>query len=278
MNLQIPINSKENVKLREKGFKSGFKALSVKKGTIIDSSELRGLISVCVISGRIRMLVGNQKEEIIAGREMFLMRAGNCMLEIIYNAEIVFILLDNGWNLLYKEIKGQSQTALGNKLLFRLPSMEIKPVVALFFEDISDENGLKYNTIDLQDQMRNLLKKAYSRKALLHFMALLDDGVSVFYDFINSNYLKYKGVEELILLSGLTQSTFNRKFREYFGNSPYQWILARRADQIARRLTVGGESIGLIMRDFSFTDASHFNRFCRSMFGKTPTQMRNKKV
>ena len=278
MNLQIPINNKENVKLREKGFKSGYKALSLKKGSIIDCSELQGLISVCVISGRIRMLVGNQKEEIIAGREMFLMRAGSCMLEIIYNAEIVFIVLDEGWNLLYKEINEQIPTAPGNKLLFRLPSIEIKPVLALFFEDISDESGLKHNTRDLQDEMRSLLKKAYSRKALLHFMALLDDGVSVFYDFINRNFSKYKGVEELILLSGLTQSTFNRKFREYFGNSPYQWILARRADQIARRLREGGEPIGLIMRDFGFTDASHFNRFCRSMFGKTPTQMRNKNV
>ncbi|MDD3033984.1 MAG: AraC family transcriptional regulator [Bacteroidales bacterium] len=224
------------------------------------------------------MLVGNQKEEIIASREMFLMRAGSCMLEIIYNSEIVFIMLDDGWNPLYKEIKDQSQTLQGNRLLFRLPTLEIKPGVALFFEDIFDENGLQYNTRDLQDEMRIQLKKAYPKRALLQFMALLDDEVSVFYDFINNNYSKYRGVEELILLSGLTQSTFNRKFREHFGNSPYQWILARRADQIQRRLTDGVEAIGLIMRDFGFTDASHFNRFCRSMFGKTPTQLRNRKA
>lgn len=278
MNLQTTINNKENLKLKEKGFKSGFKALSLKKGSIIDCSELPELILVCLISGRIRMLVGNQKEEIIAGREMFLMRAGSCLLEIIYNSEIVFIVLDDGWNALYKEIKEQAHEVPENRLLFRLPSLEIKPGVALFFEDISDENGLKNNTRDLHDEMRTQLKKAYSKRALLHFMALLDDGVSYFYDFINRNYSKYRGVEELISLSGLTQSTFNRKFREYFGNSPYQWILARRADQIQQRLTTEKESIGLIMRDFGFTDASHFNRFCRSMFGKTPTQMRNRKA
>lgn len=278
MNIQTSINNKENLKLKEKGFKSGFKTLSVKKGSVIDCSELPGLILVCLKSGRIRMLVGNQKEEIIASREMFLMRAGSCMLEIIYNSEIVFIMLDDGWNPLYKEIKDQSQTLQGNRLLFRLPTLEIKPGVALFFEDIFDENGLQYNTRDLQDEMRIQLKKAYPKRALLQFMALLDDEVSVFYDFINNNYSKYRGVEELILLSGLTQSTFNRKFREHFGNSPYQWILARRADQIQRRLTDGVEAIGLIMRDFGFTDASHFNRFCRSMFGKTPTQLRNRKA
>lgn len=278
MDLQTPINNKEKIKLKEKSFKSGFKVLSVKKGSIIDCSELPGLVLVCVSNGRIRLLVGNQKEEIFAGREMFLMRTGICMLEVIYNAKFVFLVLDDGWNAIYNELKEQCHINPENRFLFQLPSLEIKPGVALFLEDISDETELKNSTRNLQDELRTQLKKSYSKRALIHFMALLDNSVCDFYDFINRNYSKYKGVEELITLSGLTQSTFNRKFREYFGYSPYQWILARRADQIRRRLREGGEAIGSIMKDFGFTDASHFNRFCRSMFGKTPTQMRSKEV
>ncbi|MCK9628941.1 MAG: AraC family transcriptional regulator [Bacteroidales bacterium] len=278
MNSQTPLINKEKIRLREKSLKSGFKLLSVKKGSVIDCSELCGLVLVCVNKGRIRLLVGTQKEEIFSAREMFLMRTGICMLEVIYNAEIVFLVLDEGWNALYNELKAQYHIIPKNRFLFHLPSLEIKPGVSLFIENLSDETVFRHITRDLQDELRSLLKKCYSKRVLLHFLALLDDGVSDFYDFINRNYSKYKGVEELISLSGLTQSTFNRKFREYFGYSPYQWILARRADQIKRRLTDGGDAIVFIMRDFGFTDASHFNRFCRSMFGKTPTQMRNKEV
>ncbi|MEA5006128.1 MAG: AraC family transcriptional regulator [Rikenellaceae bacterium] len=276
MYLQTPLINKEKLKLREKGFKSGFKELSVKKGSIIDCSELFALVLVCVTKGRIRLLVGHQKEEIFSGREMFLMRTGSGMLEVIHNAEIVLLILDDEWGAFYKDLKDQSHIITGKKFLFQLPSLEIKPGLELFLEALSDESRMKHYNRNPQDEMRIQLKKTYSKRTLIHFMALLDESVSDFYDFINTNYSRYKGVEELILLSGLTQSTFNRKFREYFGDSPYQWILSRRADQIQRRLIAGGEAIRTIMKDFGFIDASHFNRFCRSMFGKTPTQMKNK--
>jgi len=28
------------------------------------------------------------------------------------------------------------------------------------------------------------------------------------------------------------------------------------------------------MKDYDFTDASHFNRFCRTMYGYSPTELR----
>ena len=88
------------------------------------------------------------------------------------------------------------------------------------------------------------------------------------------NYLKMKGVKEFVDLSGLNVNTFNRKFKAHFGMSPYQWMIKQKSKHILHSLKTSDKSIADIMREFEFSDASHFNRYCKNVFGETPSDIR----
>jgi len=273
----------EIIRLRQKNFKLGFKIVSAKKGSSIDYSDLTSLTFIFVRKGKIRLLLGNQKEEFFSEREMFLLKSGSGMFEILQNTEIILMILEDGWSHFYEELRSQKGYHVHERFLFSIPTLEIKPGLELYLESITNyiqESKSHMGKLDSlnQNEIKAILKRCYTRNALLVFFAVLNEGTRDFYKFINDNFTRYKGVEELIGISGLTQSTFNRKFREYFGESPYQWMLGKRANTIHSRLTGSSDAIGTIMKEYGFTDASHFNRFCRTMFGKTPTQIRRDNV
>ena len=83
-----------------------------------------------------------------------------------------------------------------------------------------------------------------------------------------------KGVKEFVDLSGMNLSTFNRKFKTHFNQSPYQWLIKQKSKHIYHELSTTNKSLATIARDFHFADASHFNRYCKAMFGASPSKIR----
>lgn len=125
-----------------------------------------------------------------------------------------------------------------------------------------------------REELSVLLKAYYSTEELTEFFIPLIKDSDEFENLIMNNYLKMKGVKEFVNFSGLNLSTFNRKFKAQFGESPYQWMIKQRSKHILLALNAKDKSIANIMREFGFTDASHFNRYCKTMFGAPPTELR----
>lgn len=119
-----------------------------------------------------------------------------------------------------------------------------------------------------------IFRAYYSPEELMNFFLPLICHVHEFESFVMNNYLKMKGVKEFVDLSGMNLSTFNRKFKFYFGESPYQWLIKQRAKHIYQELTTTNKSFSKIAKDFYFTDSSHFNHYCKSMFGNPPSKIR----
>lgn len=95
-----------------------------------------------------------------------------------------------------------------------------------------------------------------------------------FKTFVMDNYLKMKGLKEFVDLSGMNLSQFNRKFKLHFKETPYQWLTKQRAKHIYQELSLTNRSFIAIAKEFHFSDASHFNRYCKSMYGASPTVIR----
>lgn len=257
--------------------KPGFKNFVLKKGASCELTREPGNFIIFLHSGRVRVLVGKYKEYIFSDRNMFLINNGSYQLEILQNSEITILGLDQHWADFYNNLQAKRQKNR-DKFLFSLVSLPIEPRVEVFLESVSfllsKRESAKAIQGDKQRELELLLKRSYSKKALLDFFARLCTDCEDFYNFIQDNYNKQRGVEELISLSGLSQSTFNRKFREMFGESPYQWIMSKRAEAILKKLADENIPLRKIIKEYNFTDASHFNRFCKQMYNQAPSQIR----
>lgn len=123
-------------------------------------------------------------------------------------------------------------------------------------------------------ELSMIFRAYYSPEELVSFFFPAVRYTHEFELFVMNNYLKMKGVKEFVDLSGMNLSTFNRKFKTHFNQSPYQWLIKQKSKHIYHELSATNKSLATIARDFHFADASHFNRYCKAMFGASPSKIR----
>ncbi|MDR0995990.1 MAG: AraC family transcriptional regulator [Tannerella sp.] len=118
---------------------------------------------------------------------------------------------------------------------------------------------------------------------LLHSFYTVDEMANIFHsvagksiDFrirVMRNYRKVEHVEELATLFGTEKRAFGRQFKEEFGTSPYQWLLAQKGKHILFSLATEGLSMDSIRKEHGFKFPGHFTRFCKEQFQATPTEL-----
>lgn len=79
---------------------------------------------------------------------------------------------------------------------------------------------------------------------------------------------------QLARVAGLSQRTFERRFRRHYGLSPQQYIKRVRVRTACHALVHTDHSIALIAADHGFPDQSYFTREFREVIGKTPRDYR----
>ncbi len=82
-------------------------------------------------------------------------------------------------------------------------------------------------------------------------------------------------IEDLAQMSCMSLSTFERKFKRHFSQTPSQYIKQLRIHQ-ACRLLVAGHSIKRAGTETGFCDQSYFTKEFKSLVGITPRQFQNK--
>lgn len=128
-----------------------------------------------------------------------------------------------------------------------------------------------------QKELSMIFRSYYSTDELRTFFFPTVRRTPEFETFVMNNYLKMKGVQEFVDLSGMNLSTFNRKFKAHFKQSPYQWLIQQKSKHIYHDLSTTNRSFASIAREYDFSDASHFNRYCKTMFGSSPSTIRHRR-
>jgi AraC-like DNA-binding protein len=140
----------------------------------------------------------------------------------------------------------------------------------LYYKDRGIEHKQLYEI--KEKELFLLLHSCYTQEevvALLHPLI----GMSDFKNFIIKNYPKVRNVAELVRLSGMGRTAFDYTFRNVFGTSARQWMLAKIAKQVEYKALEPDITIKDLIKEFKFDSASHFNRFCRKQFGCTPGEL-----
>jgi len=90
-------------------------------------------------------------------------------------------------------------------------------------------------------------------------------------DYIQSHFAGSIAIPNLARESGMSISTFERKFKSHFGSSPNQFIKKLRVDRACERLS-NGVDISSVALECGFCDQSYFTKEFKSVMSVTPRQ------
>ena len=114
----------------------------------------------------------------------------------------------------------------------------------------------------------------YTKKELFTFFSSILGHAGHFEDFVMDNYRKVKSVKEFAGLYCTSERSFNRKFRDCFKESPYQWMQKKKAELIREKISESDTPFQEIAMDFDFNSQAHFTSYCKRLFGMTPSKLR----
>lgn len=172
----------------------------------------------------------------------------------------------------FKDVTLRSQDITSFKALSICP-----PLLAMLNQYrklyVSGMNDVYYQQVK-RDEAFLLLLSFYSPQQLsMLFKDFLGHNNSFKYyvlTFVN----QYNTVDELIQNANMSRSTFLRRFREVFHDSPHHWILQRKLKQILKDITTTQMPFSEISEKYHFSSPAYFATFCKKNFGKTPLKLR----
>lgn len=126
-------------------------------------------------------------------------------------------------------------------------------------------------------ELMYLIKLQFSEEERIRFFSPIIDDVFLFSDFIMTNYKHVNNIKELAELSYYSQSGFDKKFKRIFKTSPSLWLKEKKKIGISGDLYYSNKSLKEISLEYGFCSPTHFSKYCKSVFGATPGELRKKR-
>lgn len=256
-----------------------FRYVVVEEGGCLALEDRKVNKLVFVLKGKVKVDCGDEKANVIGEREFSLVPKGeewrgvgvpDCRVMVLYFKKVSHV-----WS--RKKIE-RLLSAYVPERAEGVPVLKGKPLLMGFLDLMSvymQENGIGKSFFLLKDEeLLCLLYVVYSEKELagLFFPVLQAD--TDFKSFVLANYLKVESASGLAELAGCSLVTLNRKFKKYFHDSAYQWMMRYKTMKIQERLKNTSLPLGEIAREFGFHSSTELNRFCRRQLGATARKLR----
>ncbi|MEL7252344.1 MAG: AraC family transcriptional regulator [Bacteroidota bacterium] len=90
--------------------------------------------------------------------------------------------------------------------------------------------------------------------------------------FMKQNYDKPLKVEDYAYLTGRSESTFRRDFKQYFHTTPQQWLKEQRLEKALRLLQQQEMSVTQVAYEIGYENISYFIRAFKGKVGLSPKQ------
>jgi AraC-like DNA-binding protein len=160
--------------------------------------------------------------------------------------------------------------------------LEVNARLQHFTEGIIDtwKDGLKCK-LYLRSEISKLLAMLpiyYSKDDLFRFFYPILSPDTTFLEFVRTNHIKYRTVNEFATAMNMTSQQFTRRFNNAFGQAPYEWMQQQKARMIYGEICQSNKPLKEIATDYGFTDQSNFNRFCKTFYETTPGKIRKNRT
>lgn len=231
-----------------------------------------------LLSGEIKVNYGNLYPRIIqSGNMLLLTPLSNYICLTLTPVEMIVLKFDTLAGGCDKFIF-QFLSPIYTLIKYEFQELEIREPLKKYLSLI--QSYLKVDSLSTalcQEKIKELfiqLRAYYDTEEFVRlFYPLLGKNME-FRKMITENYLRVKNASEYADLCGYSLGAFQRKFKDVFGETVYQWMQKQKAEQIKHRLMATEVSLKELSEDFDFASPAHLNKFCKIWFGMTPTELR----
>lgn len=120
-----------------------------------------------------------------------------------------------------------------------------------------------------------LISKTVGAPSDLDFLAaMFNPNFARFEAIIQKNLYANLTLEELAALCHMSLSSFKRKFKEVYGDSPIKYLSRMKVQRASELLKDKNNRISDIAYDVGFESLTTFNRTFKAQFGKSPSEFR----
>jgi len=137
--------------------------------------------------------------------------------------------------------------------------------------EIVDESMIKTK---LKEFVLLILKSEEAPSQLDFLAALFKPNQAEFKTVIVQNLFSNLSIEEFAALAHLSISSFKRKFKEVYDESPKKYINRKKIERAAQLLKSDNTRISDIAYDVGFDSITTFSRNFNTFYGKSPTEFR----
>ena len=165
----------------------------------------------------------------------------------------------------------------GNKLYSLPADSRIVSFATMLVEALQSGLGCVHYHCLKRDELLLYLRAGYTKEQLaLFFYPVLGRDID-FKDFMLNHFMEVSDVKQLAVLSNMSLSTFNRRFKETFHETAKNWLLARKSEHLLRDIVMGNLSFAELAIKYNFSSTAYLATFCKKNFGSTPYELRNRK-
>lgn len=192
------------------------------------------------------------------------------------NARLLFFNFQSPSSSCAKQIlysyKYENKSLKNNGFLLKIKEPVSKYVELLdlyLANDIKCEHLLEMK----KDEFFLSLRWFYSKEDLSSFFYPIHQNTCSFKKIILENLDNVNNVSELIDLCNMSKSLFYKRFREEFGMSAKQWLIAHLKERMMKKILEPEITAKDLMNEFNFSSPEYLTLFCKKQFGMTPSQL-----
>lgn len=240
---------------------------------------------VHVVNGKSKLYSANQYVDLKSG-DTVIMKTDNFVNNWLVNEDdsmtqvIVFQLNADFLQYLYN---GERPPWYEEKIVTVSSAVEsVKPhfMIAEFYENISkyvdSSDYLTEELVELKTkELLSILVQTDKTGSIKNILANLFTATEYeFQETIQKHLFEELNVEELAFLSGMSLSSFKRKFNSIYGTSPNKYIVSKRLEKAQNMLVTSDLHISEIAYACGFSDLSHFSKTFRKYYNTSPSEAR----
>lgn len=163
---------------------------------------------------------------------------------------------------------------IGKQFFYLTFDERIKAFVDLIVMSLSDGLSCSHYHQIKRDELFIYLRAGYTKEELAMFFNPVIGQDIDFKDFVLTHYKNIYDVKEFAEKANMSQSTFNRRFKESFNDTALKWLLARRSEDILNDILKSDLAFAEISDKYRFSSPSYFVAFCKKHYGKTAAELR----
>ncbi|WP_106829643.1 helix-turn-helix domain-containing protein [Parabacteroides pacaensis] len=261
-----------------------FKYIELGRGVSLPSWDKEKNLLLFVLEGKLKLSIGEGSFRFLQKGSFILLSKGEAFKGTGMQPDsrlVIFLFnrVDTVWtSTKIKKLLDASDKKAGKPhepLLIVRPLEMFLKLIVLYTEEKDIDKSFYANK---ESELLSLLYAFYSAEELGRmFYPLLHTNLD-FKSFVEANYLKVESASELADLAGCSLVTLNRKFKEYFQDTAYQWIIKNKMVLILKRLQTPSGSLSEIAKEFGFYSGSELNRFCQRQFGTSALKLRKQAI